>query len=68
MLPVTARRALIGYTAAVLIATGVAIPLVGVASLSNFAGYVAGCVWLLGVAWLLVRTPAPNTTPAPASR
>lgn len=60
--------AVIGYTAAGLIATGVVIPLVEVASLSNFAGYVAWCLWLLGVAWLLVRAPAPNTTPAPASR
>ena len=45
--------ALIGYVAAGLIATGVLIPVVEVASLSNFAGYVAWCVWLLGVAVLL---------------
>jgi hypothetical protein len=55
--------AVIGYVAAGLIATGVLIPLVGLASLSNFAGYVAWCVWLLGVAVLLFRAPA-STTPA----
>lgn len=60
--------AVIGYTAAGLIATGVVIPLVEVAGLSNFAGYVVWCVWLLGVAWLLVRAPAPNTTPSPVRR
>ena len=50
--------AIVGYVAAGLIATGVIIPLVEVASLSNFAGYVAWCVWLLGVAALLFRAPA----------
>ena len=59
--------AVIGYTAAGLIATGVVIPLVEVASLSNFAGYVAWCLWLLGVAVLLVRASASNTPPASAS-
>jgi Domain of unknown function (DUF4386) len=49
--------AVIGTVAAGLIATGVLIPLVEVASLSNFAGYVVWCVWLLGVAVLLVRAP-----------
>jgi hypothetical protein len=50
--------ALAGYVAAGLVATGVLIPVVEVASLSNFAGYVAWCVWLLGVAALLFRVPA----------
>lgn len=60
--------AVIGYTAAGLIATGVVIPLLEVASLSNFAGYVAWCLWLLGVAVLLFRAAATGTTPTPASR
>ena len=47
--------AAVGYTAAGLIATGVVIPLVDAASLSNFAGYVVWCVWLLFVAVLLFR-------------
>ena len=47
--------ALLGYVAAVLIATGVVIPVLGAASLTNFAGYVAWCVWLLAVAATLVR-------------
>jgi hypothetical protein len=49
--------AAVGLTAAGLIATGVVIPLVEQASLTNFAGYVIWCVWLLGVAVLLVRAP-----------
>lgn len=48
----------IGHVAAGLIATGVAVPWVEVASLSNFAGYVVWCGWLLGVAALLFRAPA----------
>lgn len=60
--------AVIGYVAAGLIATGVVIPLVEVASLSNFAGYVTWCVWLLGVAVVLFRSPAPNATPSSAIR
>jgi len=47
--------AVVGYAAAGLVATGVVIPIVEVASLSNFAGYVVWCVWLLGVAALLQR-------------
>jgi hypothetical protein len=47
--------AAIGYTAAALIATGIAVPLVSAASLTNFAGYVVWCAWLLLVSWLLVR-------------
>lgn len=60
--------AVIGYGAAGLIATGVVIPLVEVASLSNFAGYVAWCVWLLGVAVLLFRTPASKATATSTTR
>ena len=37
----------VGYAAAALIATGVVIPLVDAASLTNFVGYVAWCAWLL---------------------
>ena len=48
--------ALLGYVAAALIATGVVIPVVAAASLTNFAGYVAWCVWLLAVAVILLRT------------
>ncbi|MCW2761570.1 MAG: hypothetical protein JWR85_1771 [Marmoricola sp.] len=47
--------AVTGYAAAALIATGVVIPLIEVASLTNFAGYVAWCAWLLAVAALLFR-------------
>ena len=49
--------ALIGYAAAALIATGVVIPVVEAASLTNFAGYVVWCAWLLAVA---VRLIAPR--------
>ena len=45
----------VGYAAAALIATGVVVPLVEAASLTNFAGYVLWCVWLLAVAVVLVR-------------
>ena len=47
--------AIIGYAAAALIATGVVIPVVEAASLTNFAGYVAWCAWLLAVAAVLFR-------------
>ncbi len=47
--------ALTGYVAAGLIATGVVIPVVEAASLTNFAGYVAWCAWLLAVSVLLFR-------------
>lgn len=52
--------ATIGFVAAALIATGVVIPLLEPASLTNFAGYVAWCAWLLAVAFLLVRPPLPQ--------
>jgi len=48
--------ALTGYVAAALIATGIFIPLVEAASLTNFAGYVAWCAWLLAVAVVLFRS------------
>ncbi len=57
--------AVIGYAAAALIATGVVIPLIEVASLSNFAGYVAWCAWLLAVAVVLFRVQTPHPEPAP---
>jgi hypothetical protein len=44
-----------GYAAAALIVTGVVIPVVEAASLTNFAGYVAWCAWLLAVAAVLFR-------------
>jgi hypothetical protein len=44
-----------GYVAAGLIATGVVIPVIEPASLSNFAGYVLWCAWLLAVAFFLFR-------------
>jgi Domain of unknown function (DUF4386) len=47
--------AVVGYAAAVLIATGVVIPIVGPASLTNFVGYAVWCAWLLVVAVVLVR-------------
>ncbi len=47
--------AVVGNAAAVLIASGIAVPLVPAASLTNFAGYVAWCAWLLLISWLLVR-------------
>jgi hypothetical protein len=38
-----------GFLAAALIATGIVIPLVEPASLTNFAGYVLWCAWLVAV-------------------
>ena len=47
----------LGYTAAVLIATGVTIPLgLSVAGLTNFVGYVAWCLWLIVMAVILWRS------------
>ncbi|MGV8910208.1 MAG: hypothetical protein ACOH1Y_14600 [Propionicimonas sp.] len=43
-----------GYAAAGLIATGVVIPVLAPASLTNFAGYILWCAWLLAVAFVLV--------------
>jgi len=45
-----------GQVAAGLVATGVLVPLgVGLATLTNFAGYVLWCLWLVGVAVVLWR-------------
>jgi hypothetical protein len=53
----------VGYAAAVLIATGVLIPLgIDAARLTNFAGYVAWCLWLIAMAVALWRSPAPQQT------
>lgn len=54
---------ILGYAAAGLIATGVVIPFgVGVASLSNFAGYVLWCLWLIVLAVVLWRAPVATRT------
>jgi hypothetical protein len=53
--------AVIGLVAAAFIVTGVLVPLVHAASLTNFAGYILWCGWLLGVAVTLFRF---NTTGA----
>ena len=46
----------LGYAAAGLIATGVVIPLgISGASISNFVGYIAWCLWLLAMAVFLWR-------------
>jgi hypothetical protein len=58
----------LGYVSAALIATGVVIPLgLEAATLTNFAGYVAWCLWLLAVAVFLWRArPAiPSSRPRP---
>ncbi|HEY5856660.1 MAG TPA: DUF4386 domain-containing protein [Aldersonia sp.] len=48
--------AVLGYCCAVLIGTGVVIPLgVGVAELTNFLGYIGWSVWLLAMAVVLWR-------------
>ena len=47
--------AVLGFVAAALIATGVLVPVVHGASLTNFAGYVLWCVWLLVLAAILLR-------------
>ena len=47
--------AVAGLIAAGLIATGVIVPLVPAASLTNFAGYILWCAWLLAVAVALFR-------------
>ena len=47
--------AAVGTGAAALIATGVAVPLVHLATLSNFVGYVLWCAWLLALAVWLFR-------------
>ena len=61
--------AYLGYASAALIATGVVIPLgLHAASLTNFAGYVAWCLWLLAMAVFLWRArPATSGRPSPAA-
>jgi hypothetical protein len=57
----------LGYLAAGLIATGVLIPLgPGVASLTNFAGYAAWCLWPIAMAVVLWRSR--STAPARSMR
>ena len=49
----------LGYASAALITTGVVIPLgVEVADLTNFAGYVGWCLWLIALSVVLWRQPA----------
>jgi hypothetical protein len=64
---------ILGFASAILIATGVIIPLgVGVASLTNFAGYVLWCLWLIVLAVVLwrdaVQAPAPTGAPVTTAR
>jgi hypothetical protein len=55
----------LGYAAAALIATGIVIPLgIEPASLSNFLGYIAWCLWLLALAVVLWRAPTTDPTAA----
>ena len=56
--------ALVGHTAAILIATGVVIPLVEAAALTNFAGYVLWCGWLLAMAVVLLRLRDTSAVPS----
>jgi hypothetical protein len=50
--------AYLGYAAAALIATGVVVPLgLDIARLTNFAGYVGWCAWLVAMAIVLWRAP-----------
>jgi hypothetical protein len=55
-----------GYASAALIATGIVIPVLGAASLTNFAGYVLWCLWLLGVGFLLAGVRDPNSLSVPS--
>jgi hypothetical protein len=48
--------AYLGYVSAALIATGVVIPLgLDIARVTNFAGYVTWCAWLVAMAIVLLR-------------
>ena len=61
--------AYLGYASAALIATGVVIPLgLHAASLTNFAGYVAWCLWLLAMAVFLWRARPAGSGDGPAAR
>ena len=55
-----------GYAAAGLIATGVAIPILPPASLTNFAGYILWCAWLHAVAFVLALRTRQAAATAPA--
>ena len=55
-----------GYASAALIATGIVIPVLGAASLTNFAGYVLWCLWLLGVGFLLLKVRDPRSLTEPS--
>ena len=54
--------AVVGLVAAALIATGVAVPLTHAASLTNFAGYILWCGWLIMVAVTLFRFKTVSAT------
>jgi hypothetical protein len=58
--------AITGYVAAGLIATGVVIPVIEPASVTNFAGYVVWCAWLLAVAVVLFPRPPVHSTCRPS--
>jgi hypothetical protein len=63
--------AYLGYVAAALIATGVVIPLgLDIARLTNFAGYVSWCSWLVAMAIVLWRGQlrADGSTSSPSVR
>jgi Domain of unknown function (DUF4386) len=55
-----------GYASAALIATGIVIPVLDAASLTNFAGYVLWCLWLLGVGFLLLKVRDPRSLSVPS--
>jgi hypothetical protein len=57
--------AVAGFVSAGLIATGVVIPVLEVASLTNFAGYVLWCVWLIALAVVLIRAAGPDRAHVP---
>jgi hypothetical protein len=57
----------IGYGSAALIATGVVVPVLEAASITNFAGYVAWCLWLIAMAVTLWRRQAQASAPAPST-
>jgi len=53
----------LGYVSAALIATGVVIPLgLGGASITNFVGYIAWCLWLIAMATTLWRSRLASPT------
>ncbi|HEY5979420.1 MAG TPA: DUF4386 family protein [Microlunatus sp.] len=56
--------AVMGFVAAALIATGVVVPLLEPASLTNFVGYVLWCGWLLIISVILVRAPRASARPS----